>query len=114
TTVSSWPLPSSSRARFHPTLPAPTIRTYMAGLGGGLPDRLGEHFDRHGRRADRLQPLLAVPLRPRRVEHAHDNLRNVEAALGDLSDDEVGVVAVGRSHERVRALDARLDQRVRL
>ena len=41
---------------------------FLARETGHLPDRLGEHVDRHGRRADGLKPVLAVPLRARWVE----------------------------------------------
>src|SRR6188472_4373404 len=116
-THSSEPSPycalcSSSRARFQPTLPAPTIRTYMASAGdpfeADLPaHRRLEQLDRGLRGTDRLEALLGVPARPGRVEDPHDHAVDVEAALGDLRDHEVGVVAVGRGHERVRLLDAR-------
>ena len=39
---------------------------------------------------------------------------DVEAPLGDLGDDEVGVVAVGGGDEDVGLLDAGRDQRVDL
>src|SRR5690606_21551502 len=96
--VTSWPLPSSSRARFQPTLPAPQTITYTAASSGsyGIPQRgLLDEVDRVLRRADRVQALLGVPVGARRVEHAHDDARHLEAALGDLRDHEVRVVAVG-------------------
>ena len=67
-----------------------------------------EQLDRDLGGTDRLQALLRVPLGARRVEHAHDDLLDVEAALGDLGDHEVGVVAVGGGDEGVGALDPRL------
>src|SRR6185437_2881147 len=114
--VTSWSLAISSRARLRPTLPAPTMIAYMAssrGLGLGL-ERALEHLDRVLGRGDRVQPLFAVPAGSRRVHHAHDHLLRPESALGDLGDDQVGVVSVGRGDEHVCALDARLDQRVDL
>ena len=40
------------------------------------------------------------------VEDADDHAGNVEAALGDLPDDQVRVVAVRRNDDGVRVLDA--------
>ena len=77
-------------------------------------ERSLEHLDRVLGRRDRLQPLLAVPVGPRRVHHAHDRLLDAEALLGDLGDHEVRVVAGGRGDEDVGALDAGLDQGVGL
>ena len=52
-----------------------------------------------------LQALALLPLRPQRVEDAGDHGRHVVAALGDLGDDDVGVVAVGGGDEGVGVLD---------
>ena len=41
-------------------------------------------IDRHLRRTDRLEPLLRVPGRPRRIGNTHDNPGDVEAPLCDL------------------------------
>src|SRR5689334_14860662 len=73
-TVTSWRLLMSSRARFHPTLPAPAMTTYM---GSDLLERALEHLDRVARRADGVQALLGVPLGPRRVHHAADHARHL-------------------------------------
>src|SRR5918996_3787113 len=105
----------SSRARFQPTLPAPTIRTYMALSGNPFeadlaPHRRLEQLDRGLRRADRLKPLLGVPARPRRIEHAHHDPLHVEAAPGDLRDDQVGVVSIRGGDESVRLLDPGREQ----
>src|SRR4051794_7714820 len=88
--VTSWPLSSSSRARFQPTLPAPTMITYMRSLTyrmrGGLSHLARQHVDRHPRWADRVQALRLVPLRPVGIEDPRDHRRNLEAALGELRD----------------------------
>ena len=76
---------------------------------GGL-----EQLDRGLGGADGLQALLGVPARPGRVQHAHHHALDVEAALGDLGDDEVGVVAVGGGDEGVGLLDPGREQRVDL
>src|SRR3954452_16245917 len=111
-TVTSWRLAISSRARFQPTLPAPAITTYMRCLHlfqGAL-----EHLDRVARRADRVEALLRVPLRPRRVHDAADHARHLVVLAGDLRDRQVRVVAVGRGDEDVGLLDAGLAQGVDL
>src|SRR5215218_1945021 len=117
-TVTSCPLSISSRARFQPTLPAPTTSAYTlpapsmsAGyaLEADLATNGGfEQLDRGLRRTDRLEPLLGVPLGPARIEHAHDHAVDIEAALSDLGDHEVGVLTVGRGDEGVCLLDSRL------
>src|SRR3954466_3273914 len=76
---------------------------------GGL-----QQLDRGLGRTDGLQALLRVPAGPGRVEHPDDHALDIEAALGDLGDDEVGVVAVGRRYERVRLLDTGGEQRLDL
>ena len=70
--------------------------------------------DRDLGRADRQQPLLRIPVRATRVGDPDDDPRDVETPLGDLRDDEVGVVAAGRGQEHVGVLDPRLDQGVDL
>src|SRR3954469_5614759 len=114
--VISSPLSMSSRARFQPTLPPPTMRTYIAAaaLAGLQVEGLAEHVDRVLRGRDRLEPLLAVPGRARRVHDAAQDAADVEAPLGDLADDDVRVVAVGGRDEALGAVDARLEQRVDL
>src|SRR3954469_19762305 len=114
--VISSPLSMSSRARFQPTLPPPTMRTYIAAaaLAGLQVERLAEHVDRVLRGRDRLEPLLAVPGRARGVHDAAQHAADVEPALGDLADDDVRVVPVGRGDEAVGAVDAGLEQRVDL
>src|SRR4051812_16392074 len=115
-TVTSWPFSISSRARFHPTLPAPAMITYSPATvlldlrqrGGG------ELLDGDLRGADGLHALLGVPGGAPRVEHARDDLRHPEAQLGDLRDHEVGVVAVGGGDEDVGLLHPGLRQRVHL
>src|SRR3954454_20357126 len=111
--VTSSPLSMSSRARFQPTLPPPTMRMYT-GLGLREVEGLAEHVDRPLRRRDRLQPLLAVPGGARRVHHAAQDAPDLEAPLGDLRDDDVRVVTVGGGDEAVGASDARLQQRIDL
>src|SRR3954465_10196587 len=111
-TVTSWRLLISSRARVPPTLPAPAMTTYMRCLHlfqGAL-----EHLDRVARRADRVEALLRVPLRPRRIHHATDHAGHLVVPAGDLGDRQVGVVAVGRGDEDVGLLDARFAQGVDL
>src|SRR3954447_17808104 len=105
-TVTSLPLAMSSRARFQPTLPAPAMTTYTDSHSQGAL----EHLDGEARRADRVQPLLGVPLGPRRVHHAHDDVRHLIALGRQLRDGEVRVVAVGRGDEHLGLLDARLAQ----
>ena len=83
-------------------------------LAPRLADRALEHVDRDPRRADRVQALALVPLGPQRVEDARDHGRHLVAALGDLGDDDVGVVAVGRGDEGVGLLDPGRDQGVGL
>src|SRR4051794_39862627 len=96
--VTSCPLPSSSRARFQPTLPAPTTITYTPAVlsCGGVERGSLDEIDRVLRRTDRVQSLLGVPGGAARIEHAHDDARDVEAALRDLRDHEIGVVPVRR------------------
>src|SRR5829696_3384330 len=119
-TVTSCSFSSSSRARFQPTLPAPTTMMYISGLSSGCP-AFGaiahgalEHVDRDPGRADGLQALALVPLGPQRIQDAGDDGRHLVAALGDLRDDDVGVVAVRRGDEGVRFLDPGRDERVGL
>src|SRR4051794_37882932 len=118
-TVTSLPFWISSRARFQPTLPAPTIRTYMALSRDPFeadlpPHRRLEQLDGGLGGADGLEALLGVPLGARGVEHPHHHALHVEAAPGDLGDHQVGVVAVGGGHERVCLLDAGLAQGIDL
>jgi hypothetical protein len=77
-------------------------------------DSLLEHLDRHLGRADRLHPLLRVPLRTQRIENPSDHRGHVEAPLRDLSDDDVGVIAVGGGDEGVGLFDPRGQQRIDL
>ena len=83
--------------RFRPTLPAPTMITYIRqtsvdATGPTAASSISIAFC-VGQTVE--QALLLVPLRAHRVEHAHDHLVDLEAALGDLRDHEVGVVPVG-------------------
>src|SRR4051794_7811739 len=103
-TVTSWFLLRSSRARFHPTFPAPQTMTYMLGPSALRQGRPPQQLDRGLRRADGLQALLGVPGRPARVEHAGHDLRDVEALLRDLRDHQVRVVPVGGGDEHVGAV----------
>src|SRR5689334_5255479 len=112
--VTSLPLAMSSRARFHPTLPPPAMITYISALLADGAERRGEHLDRVLGRADRVQPLLAVPRGAGGVHDAHDHLVDLIVLLGDLGDREVGVVAVGRRDEDVGLADPGLGQRVDL
>src|SRR3954453_23974481 len=124
-TVTSLTFSSSSRARFQPTLPAPAMITYTPrsrprvaraadrGLGLAQGGAL-ELVDRDRRRADGLQALLGVPGRAARVQDARDDLRHLEALVGDLRDHQVGVVAVGGRDEDVRLGDAGLLERLHL
>src|SRR4051812_17788948 len=121
-TVTSLPFSSSSRARFQPTLPAPATITYTAGLPGACGLRRGELaergpfelLDRDRRRADGLQALLGVPGGAPRIEHARDDLGDVEAPARDLGHHEVRVVAVGGRDEDVRLRHAGLLERLHL
>ena len=61
-----------------------------------------------------VQPLLGVPAGARRVGDADDDARHVEAALRELRNHEVRVVAPRRGHEHVRILDASRDETVDL
>src|SRR4051794_5082553 len=116
-TVTSLPFSSSSRARFQPTLPAPATITYTLRRLRCLQRaqrRLLELLDGDRRRAHRLEPLLGVPRGAPRVEHAGDDLADVEAPARDLRHDEVGVVAVGGRDEDVGVRDPGLLERLHL
>src|SRR6478752_3241808 len=78
------------------------------------PEGLFEHLDRVARGADRVQPLLRVPLGATGIHHARDHLGHPELLGGDLGDGEVRVVAVGGGDEDVGLFDARFDERVDL
>src|ERR671914_759856 len=109
-TVTSWLLLISSRARFQPTLPAPTISTYMALSRHPFEADLAsygrlEQLDRRLGGTHRLEALLGVPARPGGVEHPHHDPVDLEAPPRDLRDHKVGVVAVRRGDEGVRLLD---------
>src|SRR3954451_4206649 len=111
--VTSAPLPMSSRARLSPTFPAPAMRTYTR--RSPLPERRRlDHVDGRLGGRDDVEALLGVPGRPARVEHAGHDLGDVEAPLGDLGDHEVGVVAVRGGDDHVGVLDARLEEGVDL
>src|SRR3954462_15477366 len=104
--VTSSPLSMSSRARFQPTLPPPTMRTYISRSPDlGQVEGDAEHVDRVLGRRDRLEALLGVPHGPGRVHNARQYAIDLEAPLGDLGDDDVGVVAVRGGDECVGALD---------
>src|SRR3954466_1486574 len=119
-TVTSCSFSSSSRARFQPTLPAPTTMMYISVPSldgpalGALAHGALEHVDRDPGRADGVQALALVPLGAQRVEDAGDHGRHLVAFLGDLGDDDVGVVAVGGGDERVGVLDPGRLQGLRL
>src|SRR5918999_100103 len=118
-TVTSWLLLISSRARFQPTLPAPTIRTYMALSGHPFEADLASHgrleqLDRRLGGAHRLEALLGVPARPGGVEHPHHDPLDLEAAPRDLRDHQVGFVPARGGDEGARLLDAGRQQRVDL
>src|SRR5580692_403546 len=66
------------------------------------------------RRADRYQPLLGVPGCAAGVGDPDDHARDLEAALRDLSDDQVRVVAAGSGDEDARLLDPRFQQGIDL
>src|SRR6476660_2212053 len=100
----------SSRARFQPTLPAPAMITYTT--GSACRDHgLFQHVDRDGRGTDRLEALLAVPVRAPRVQDAHDHVVDAVAPARDLRHHEAGVVAVGADDEAVGLGDAGLGER---
>ena len=61
-------------------------------------------------RADRAHAQRVVERRAARIEHAHDDVRDAEALLRDLRDDEVRVVAVGGDDDGVGVLHAGLAQ----
>ena len=108
-TVTSLPLAMSSRARFHPTFPAPAMTTYTA-----RPPRARARTSRSRSSSDRcVKALLGVPLCPRGVHDTTDHPAPRMLAR-DLRDGEVRVVAVGRGDEVVGLLDAGLAQRVDL
>src|SRR2546421_11769072 len=88
--------------------------TYTDGSSCGGGHGLLEHLDGHGRGTDRLQPLLAIPLRAPRIQHADDHLLDAVAAARDLGDDQVRVVAVGRGDEGVGLRDPGLGEGVDL
>jgi hypothetical protein len=61
-----------------------------------------------------VETLFPIPAGARGVHDAHEHLLHAEAPLGDLGDDEVRVVAVGRGDEDVGTLDAGLNEGVGL
>src|SRR3954447_425005 len=110
--VTSCSLPMSSRARFQPTLPAPAMITYTRSRLRAE-RRLDDQLDGGLGGRDDVE-AVGVPGGTRRVEDTGDDLRDLEAPLGDLRDHEVRVVPVRRGDEHVRAIDARLHERVDL
>src|SRR3954452_16492328 len=110
--VTSCSLAMSSRARFQPTLPAPAMITYTRSRLRAE-RRLDDQLDRGMGGRDDVE-AVGVPRGARRVEDTGDDLRDLEAPLGDLRNHEVGVVPVRRGDEHVRAVDARLQQRIDL
>ena len=114
TRVTSWPIRTSERVMFAPTLPPPATIAYMpaypalpTGLGVARAHDVGEGRDRGLRRADRPQPALGVEFRAARVEDADDDAADVVAPLQNLADHDVRVVAVRRHHGGVRRRNAR-------
>src|SRR5947209_12544469 len=93
--VTSRSLAINSRARFHPTLPAPAMITYIPRLLSGRQGHARGLVDGDLGRAGREQPLLCVPGGAGRVGHAHHDARDVETTLSNLGDDQVGVVTAG-------------------
>src|SRR5436190_4866077 len=111
--VTSRSLAISSRARFHPTFPAPAMITYICRLlRSGCEDDLSGFVDGVLGGTDRQQALPGVPGGARGVGDADNHLGYVESALGDLRDHQVGVVSAGGGHEHVGVLDPRRDQPV--
>src|SRR4051794_9229379 len=110
--VTSCSLAMSSRARFQPTLPAPAMITYTRSRLRAE-RRLDDQLDRGLGGRDDVE-AVGVPRGARRVEDTGDDLGDLEAPLGDLRNHEVGVVPVRRGDEHVRAVDARLQQRIDL
>src|ERR1039458_2363344 len=105
--VTSRSLAISSRARFHPTFPAPAMITYICSeLPSGREHDLLGLIDGVLRWTDRVQALLGVPGGAGRIGHPHHDPGNVEAPLGELGDDEIGVVTPGGGHEHVGVVDA--------
>src|ERR1700722_4348806 len=111
----SCPLAISSRARFHPTLPPPAMITYTLRPSFSRSEsRLLDHLDGLLGRTDRVQPALGVPRGPARIADHDHHARDVEAALGDLGDNQVGVIAARGGDEHVGFLDPGRDQGVDL
>ena len=74
--VTSWPIRSSERARFAPTLPPPATSAYIRRQPARRSCMRGpvrQRADRRLGRADDLQPALGVELGARRVEDADDD-----------------------------------------
>ena len=114
--MTSWPL-AMQLAGEVPARPCrrPTMTTYIRPPPPSGPTR--------GARASRSRSWsgrrCAGPARRTRRARAGSSTRtttlvDLEAPLGDLGDDQVGVVAVGGGDEHVGALDAGLQQRVDL
>ena len=61
-----------------------------------------------------MHALALVPLGPQWVEDASDHGRHLVAALCDLGDHDVRVIAVGGGDEGVRSLDPGGDERIGL
>src|SRR5947199_3280086 len=114
--VTSWSRPISSRARFHPTFPAPAMITYMrfAPSSSAAQHDLGRLIDRDLRGRHGVQPLLAIPGGAGRIGDAHHHPPDLEASLGNLGDDQVRVVPAGGGDKNVGVLDPGLQQRVDL
>src|SRR5581483_1130770 len=103
--VTSWSLAISSRVRFQPTLPAPTMITYTVPCPLSGERRTRRLLDRFLRRTDRMQSLLRVPSSSAGVRHSDDHAGNVETLLGDLRDHQVGVIPARGGKKDIRPLD---------
>jgi len=91
-----------------------SFSSFLVKRDPALRKRAFEHLDRVLGRRDRVQALLAVPARTRGVHDPHDHALHAKSALGDLGDDQVRVIAVGRGDEHVGARDPGLLERVDL
>ena len=99
--------------RFAPTFAAADDDdVHQAGASSYVEHGLDQRADGPRGRTDRAQAERVVERRAAGVEHAHDDVRDAEALLGDLRDDEVRVVAVGGDDDGVGVLDPGLAQHV--
>ena len=109
--VTSWPISSSERVTFAPTLPPPATMMYIS-CACGRGARTARTVSRRTEIAVWVghtvsQPALRIERRARGIEDADDDaVRRSVPPLQHLPDDDVRVVAVGGDDRRVRIGDS--------